>query len=217
MTEVTQGLDIEVKICGITTVEDAELALEAGADYLGFVLYEKSRRYVTKARLREIVGALPRRVRAIGVFVNMGPDEVRRIVADCGLYAAQIHGTEPEDAFRGLDARLWRAVRYEAHAWEPAPSVWNVERFVADAVAPEYGGSGRKADWDAARELARERRMMLAGGLTAENVADAIRFVRPLGVDVASGVEAAPGRKDAAKVRAFIQKAREAARALKGL
>lgn len=215
MTAIAQHRGIEVKICGITSLADAELAVGAGADYIGFVLYEKSPRHVTAGRISEIVGKLPGSVRAVGVFVNMGPDDVRRVASDCGLYAVQLHGAEPAAAFKGFGLPVWRAVRFFAHAWDPAPSLWDPDRFLMDAAAPEYGGSGRKTDWDAARELARERRAMLAGGLTPGNVAEAIGSVRPLGVDVSSGVEAAPGRKDALKVREFVRNARTAACALK--
>ncbi len=200
---------MEVKICGLTNFEDARVAVDAGADYLGFVLYEKSPRAVTPEQVAVIVGALGDGVRSVGVFVNEAPDVVERVVRECGLYAAQIHGDEEPEPFCGLEFPLWRAVWIEDEIAIPDPESWVAGRYVIDAAVPgQYGGSGITADWDVAAQLARKVPVMLAGGLTVDNVRDAVRIVQPLGVDVSSGVEREPGRKDHDAVRKFLREAK---------
>lgn len=200
---------LDIKICGLTNLEDARAALEAGADFLGFVLYRKSPRGISAAALRRILDRLPGAPKAIGVFVNEVREEVIRIAEDCGLYAVQVHGDEAADELLPLPARVWRAVRLGRNRLEPAPKSWPAERYVLDAAAPGmYGGTGQKVDWVRAAAAARKYPLMLAGGLTPENVAEAIRQVRPRGVDVAGGVEKAPGKKDHAKLEAFVAAAR---------
>ena len=188
---------MEVKICGLTNIEDACAARDAGADYLGFVLYEKSPRSVTPEKLAEIVEELGEGVRAIGVFVNDTAETVAAIVEKCGLYGAQIHGDESPESFGDLPFPVWRAVWIEDGMAMPDPEIWKADRYVIDAAVPgQYGGSGVTADWDVAAELSQNFPVMLAGGLTPANICDAVRAVRPLGVDVSSGVESRPGRKD---------------------
>jgi len=196
---------VEVKICGLTNRDDALVALEAGADYLGFVLYQASPRHVSSQGLGKIIGGLPP-CRAIAVCVNMPRADVEMLVADYGLYGAQVHGNESAMDYADFPVPLWRAVKRVKEAWQPAPEAWRAKRWVVDAVVPgEYGGTGVAADWAAAAALAAQRPVMLAGGLTPENVAAAIRAVKPCGVDVSSGVESTPGHKDAERVRAFIR------------
>lgn len=208
-------MKIEIKICGLTNLEDAHQALEAGADYLGFVLYERSPRVVTVAALASIVSALGHGVRALGVFVNASPSFVRETALRCGLAAVQIHGDESAEAFAVMPVPVWRSLSVRAEGCQPEPSAWPAARYIADAAAPGlYGGTGTLADWEQAAGLAMRVPLMLAGGLTAANVAAAIRQVRPLGVDVSSGVESVPGRKSHAAVRAFIAAARRAAAGL---
>lgn len=202
---------MDVKICGLTNLDDARAALEAGADYLGFVLYPKSPRGITMVKLARIADSLPREARLVGIFVNESRETVERVASVCRLHAVQIHGDESPETFAGLAWPVWRAVRWQDAGWRPAPGGWSAERYVADAPSPGYGGTGECGDWTAAAALARQQRVMLAGGLTPDNVVAAIRAVHPLGVDVASGVEQAPGRKDVRKVEAFVRRAREAA------
>ncbi len=205
-------MKIEIKICGLTSLADARVALAAGADYLGFVLYERSPRAVPVDALASIVNELGVGVRSVGVFVNASPEFVRETALRCGLAAVQIHGDESPDAFCAMPVPVWRSLSVGAYGCQPEPAAWPAARYIADAAAPGlYGGSGTLADWELAAVLATRVPLMLAGGLTAANVAAAIRQVRPLGVDVSSGVESAPGRKSHEAVRAFIAAARQAA------
>ena len=204
---------IKIKICGITNAEDASAAAEAGADALGFVCYRKSPRYVEPEIIRRIVASLPPFVLPVGVFVNEEIKTVRDLMDSCGLTHAQLHGDESasycealgRSVFRGLRLRdrgtLLHLAEYRGRA--------GVRGFVVDAFSDgAYGGTGKAADWSLAAEAARAAPILLAGGLTPENVGEAIRTVCPYGVDVSSGVEISPGRKDHDKVRAFIQAAR---------
>ena len=208
-----------VKICGTTNLEDALAAVEAGADLLGFILYAKSPRYVAPAMVAEIVAgvraAVPAPPRFVGVFVNAPPDEVLAVLAQTGLDLAQLHGDEPAAALAALQGRGFKAVRPtgldDALALAEAYAALGAgPDLLIDAYAPHaYGGTGQRADWTAAAAVAqRVPHLLLAGGLTPENVAAAVEAVKPWGVDVASGVEASPGRKDHAKVRAFVAAAK---------
>jgi len=201
---------ITLKICGLTTLDDALWALEQGADYLGFVLYPESPRHVTLQEFVRLKKALPETARCVAVFVNEDAAMINRIAAECALAAVQIHGEEDPGDFSKLTVPVWRAIRWREGGWIPNPADWRPERFVLDAFSPAYGGTGLTVDWQAAGPFAATHRAMLAGGLNPENVGEAVRRVRPLGVDVASGVESGPGRKDRRKVAAFIQAARAA-------
>jgi phosphoribosylanthranilate isomerase len=191
-------------------LDDARFAVEQGATYLGFVLYRKSPRCVTPKHLGRIISKLSRGVRAVGVFVNEDPAIVRQVVEDCGLYAAQLHGDETPEAFAGMPVPLWRAVRWTGGEWAPNPAVWKPECYVMDAAGEQYGGSGVVVDWAIAAGFAMRHRTLLAGGLTPDNVAEAVEKVNPIGVDVSSGVELSPGRKDHRKILEFIHAARKA-------
>lgn len=205
-------MDLEIKICGLTRLDDALAALAEGADYLGFVLYPRSPRAVSADALAALRAALPGAARVVGVFVNEAPGTVARVAVQCGLAAVQIHGDEPLQGFDRLPLPVWRAVRGGDRGFEPEPGQWPAARYVVDAAAPgDYGGTGRLADWVAAAELAKRRPVMLAGGLTPANVEAALAAVRPQGVDVSSGIEAFPGVKDRGRLREFIRKARAAA------
>lgn len=203
---------VEVKICGLTNLEDARFALEAGADFLGFVLYEKSVRSIEPAALKRITKALGPDARCVGVFVNASCDVVRNVAGECGLYAVQLHGDERPEAFRKLPTIVWRAVRLADGRCRPRPADWPAERYVLDADVPgAYGGTGVTLNPSWAADVAAAWPVMLAGGLNPGNVAGAVRKVRPLGVDVSSGVEKSAGRKDRAKVQSFIRYAKERA------
>lgn len=200
-----------IKICGLTNLDDARWALEEGADYLGFVLYTGSPRCVSMATLAHITDHLPEHAHPVGVFVNADPSLVKKIVADCRLAFVQLNGDENPMDFVNVGVPVWRAVRMQSEGWAPAPERWKAERFVMDAASPAYGGTGEKIDWKAAQTFASAHRAVLAGGLDPDSVAEAIRQVQPIGVDVSSGVESSLGKKDMHKVAAFIANARVAA------
>ena len=198
----------KIKVCGIKTINDALAAIEAGADYLGFNFYTKSVRFVEKQACAEITAVLKKghpHIRLVGVFVNSSVEEVKDILGTCSLDLAQLHGDETPEIFAQLKPQVFRAFRgvpenINGFAREDAPA------FLVDAsVKGLYGGSGVTADWNGAAELAKKYPLLLAGGLTSENVAEAIRNVKPWGVDVASGVESAPGEKDPSKMKAFVK------------
>ncbi len=201
---------MDIKICGLTCLEDALAALRFGADYLGFVFYENSPRAVTASQVRTISRGLPAKARLVGVFVDVMPARAWEAAAFCGLCAVQLHGEEAAADFCGGPLPMWRAVRFCGGEPLPAPAVWPAERYVADSRADgagHTGGSGRLTDWAAAGKLAARFPVMLAGGLCPENVAEALEVVRPCGVDIAGGVEIpdCPGRKDHAKMKRFIE------------
>ncbi len=200
-----------VKICGITSLEDALAACRAGADLLGFNFYPPSPRSIQPeacARITSAVSAQFPNVRLVGVFVNLPAPEVRAILDRCGLHLAQLHGDEPPAALEQLAGRAFKAFRglpevsacREFAALVPRPPA-----FLLDAFTPGlYGGSGQTADWSGAAHLARSYPLLLAGGLNPANVAGAVMQVRPWGVDTASGVESSPGKKDHRKLYDFI-------------
>ena len=197
-----------IKICGIKTLKDALAAIDAGADYVGFNFYPKSVRFIEKEACAEITSVLKRehpQIKLVGVFVNLSVDDAKNILETCSLDLAQLHGDETPEMFAQLAPRVFKAFRgiptdVTGYERNDAPAL-----LVDASVKGVYGGSGVTADWSAAAELAKKYPLLLAGGLTPENVADAVRQVRPWGVDVASGVESAPGVKDASKMKAFVQ------------
>jgi tryptophan synthase beta subunit len=194
-----------VKICGVTRREDARLAAELGASAVGFVFWPASPRCIDADRALEIVRTLPPFVAAVGVFVDQSPEFVRRVAEHVGLSAVQLHGEEDVATVRQFHRRAIKSVRAMARETGPAAG-WPEELTVlVDAAdATRRGGTGQVADWAVAASLAARRPVILAGGLTAENVGAAIRTVNPAGVDVSSGVEASPGVKDPGRMRAFF-------------
>ncbi len=199
-----------VKICGITRLADAIHAAAHGATALGFVFWDRSPRRVTPERAAEIIAGLPADVTPVGVFVNEPIDGIRAIVERTGIRAVQLHGDEPPGYADAVGCPVFRAVGVvdadEACAGWPAETT-----FLVDTPDPvRRGGPGVRVDGNRAAALARERKVVLAGGLTPANVAEAIAAVRPFGVDVSSGVEASPGVKDADKVARFLANARNA-------
>jgi phosphoribosylanthranilate isomerase len=197
---------VRVKVCGITRIEDAEAAVRAGADAVGFVFWPSSPRAIGVVLAAAIAARLPPFVARVGVFVNATPADVAACVRDAGLSAAQLHGDERVEDYRAVPVPLIRAVSLEnladvARALALPPSV----TVLVDAVDPERrGGTGRPASWDLAAIVASRRPVILAGGLTPERVAEAVARVRPWGVDVSSGVESVPGVKDSARIGAFV-------------
>jgi phosphoribosylanthranilate isomerase len=205
--------DIKVKVCGITNAKDAFAAVEAGADALGFIFYEKSPRYVVPAVAASIIAELPPLVTPVGVFVNEGMAAVRSIMDTCGLAMAQLHGDENVSYCRELARPAMKALRLTDRRSLLALAEYQgrggVRGFVLDTFSElAYGGTGQTNDWGLAADVAKSTPILLAGGLTPGNVTEAIRTVRPYGVDVSSGVESVPGKKDHAKMRAFLDAVR---------
>ena len=197
-----------IKVCGITRVSDALHAIEHGATALGFVLWPKSPRAVTVDRAAEIIAELPSHVMTVGVFVNEPVDSIRSAAEHARLTAVQLHGDEPP-AY--ADALGWPVIRaVSVGEIDVAADAWSAETaLLVDNIDPvRRGGTGGVVDWSRAAGVAKTRKVVLAGGLTPENVATAIRAVHPFGVDVSSGVESAPGVKDSDKVMQFISNAR---------
>jgi len=188
-------------------VTDALAAIDLGADLIGFNFYPKSPRYVEVGHCRGIMSTVRKygHVKYVGVFVNASVAEIHATMETCGLSLAQLHGDETPEMLSELGGSAFKAFRgvptdVNGFARNESPAL-----LVDASVKGVYGGSGVTADWSAAAELAKKYPLLLAGGLTPENVADAVRQVRPWGVDVASGVESEPGRKDARKMKAFVQ------------
>jgi phosphoribosylanthranilate isomerase len=222
-----------VKICGLTNFLDTQAAIEAGADFLGFIFYPKSPRAADPEVAARIMQAFDDGPTGIGVFVSPEADDVKKTLSACGLKAAQIHRIGPNE-LATVRARMYGTVfaaiqpqssgealaslglvNFDANAGDPPTKPYRTPswcpQLLVDAYHPNlHGGTGRRADLKIGRQLAaRVPRLVLAGGLTPDNVADTIRAVHPWAVDVASGVEASPGKKDHGKVRAFIQAVRE--------
>jgi len=201
-----------VKVCGVTRPGDAVLAARAGADAVGLNFYPGSKRVVTVAQARRIVRALPPFLWVVGVFVDASRAEVLRTARAVGLDAVQLHGDESPDFAASLGLRTVKALHVgTAPATAQARRFAGVDLLLLDTAQAGHGGGGVAFDWRLARGLARRRPLLLAGGLTPDTVAEAVRTVRPFGVDVASGVERRPGVKDPRKLTAFVAAARAAA------
>jgi phosphoribosylanthranilate isomerase len=207
---------IQIKICGITNAADALAAIDAGANLLGFNFYEKSPRHISEAEAAKIRSRFPKKVEAVGIFVNHPLAEVTALCKSLKLDAAQLHGDEPPETVAELARTLtvWKAFRVEPDfRLETLDEYTEAGAFLFDAAhTGQYGGTGRTTDWDVARRAALGHRIILAGGLNLENVAAAVRIVRPYAVDVASGVESKPGKKDHGRMREFIQEVRRGER-----
>lgn len=207
---------VRVKICGITSAADAQAAIEAGANLLGFNFYPKSPRHISEDQAAEIRSKLPKKVQAVGIFVNRLTADVIALRSSLALDAVQLHGDESPETVAEIApiVRVIKAFRVEAEF--PITTLDEYSEafaFLFDAAhTDQYGGTGRTTDWDVARRASLKHRIILAGGLKVENVAAAVRIVRPYGIDVASGVESSPGKKDHELMREFIKEVRRAER-----
>lgn len=202
-----------VKICGITNLADARVAAEAGADLLGFNFYRASPRYIAPLEARRIIDELPEGVMPVGLFVNEeSPERVAEIADAAGVRAVQLHGDEAPEYCRALEGRfVIKALRVREGFRPESVRDYATEAVLLDGFSLEaYGGTGKTFDWTAAREASRlVPKLFLAGGLSAANVGEAVKLVRPYAVDACSSVERAPGIKDASRLRAFISAVRE--------
>ncbi len=213
MTNRSGATPCRIKLCGLRTPDDVRTAARLGVEAVGFVLTESVRR-VTESECRRLRPLLPPVVRVHGVFAADDPGEIRRLVETCGLDAAQVHGPEDDpDYWRALEGvPLVRAFRVKGPETLAALEAVRGTAFLLDAyVRGEAGGTGRSFDWELARQARAYGSVILAGGLTPENVAGAIRTASPWMVDVSSGIERAPGEKDPARMEAFVHAVREAA------
>ena len=201
---------VRVKICGITTAADARLAADAGADALGFIFYRESARYVAPEIAAAVISELPPFVTPVGVFVNSTADEVNAIVRMTRVRAIQLHGDESPEFCAGFDLPVIKALRVRDAATIAAAREFNTAALLLDSYVPgQLGGTGAKFNWDLAVEAkALGKPVILAGGLTPDNVRDATMKVQPYGLDVSSGVEFQPGRKDPKRVQEFIYRAK---------
>ena len=200
---------VRVKICGITSLGDALMAVEAGADALGFVFHEESPRHVTLEQAAGIIAGLPPFVQSVGLFVNRPPEYVNETAAHCRLDLVQLHGDEPPELCDAVERRVIKAFRVRDSASIEPVRHYRVAAHLLDAWSPAaYGGTGHTFNWEIAKRCKSFGTLVLAGGLTPENVAEAVAAVGPYAVDVSSGVESAPGRKDVARMREFIQRAK---------
>jgi phosphoribosylanthranilate isomerase len=198
-----------IKICGIKTLSEARAAVEAGADFLGFNFFPKSVRFIEIQNFIRIASVMKKEnpsIKLVGVFVNSSPDEIRSLLEIRALDLAQMHGDESPEFCASFGNKAFKAYRgvpeivARAYIRNEAPAL-----LVDAGVKGAYGGTGITADWPAAAKLAKQYPLLLAGGLNPENVAEAVKQVNPWGVDVASGVESSPGKKDTGKMRSFIQ------------
>jgi phosphoribosylanthranilate isomerase len=205
---------VKVKICGITNLKDARQALEAGAAFIGFNFYERSPRYITPSAAKRIMQSLPKKAKAVGVFVNEKEGKMLAIVRQIGLSHVQLHGEESPETVARLQRTIpvIKAVRVrKSFSTSELSRYKNASAFLLDGFdGRRRGGSGKSFRWDIARHAKRAGHIFLAGGLTPDNLGEAIRSARPYAVDVCSGVEAKPGKKDPAAVIDFIRAARAA-------
>jgi phosphoribosylanthranilate isomerase len=209
---VIEVMAVKLKVCGVTSLEDARASIDCGAEYLGFNFYPKSPRYISPAAARAIIERLPDDVVSVGVFVNEPrPEDVDEILRVSRARMAQLHGDESPDYCASVGAeRVIKALRAGDDFDARRVLDYKVSAVLLDAFdAKLYGGTGRKANWAVAREAARLTKIFLAGGLSPENIAEAIRVVEPFAVDVNSGVERAPGRKDASKLQTLRHRMKE--------
>ena len=200
---------IKIKICGITNLEDALMAVEAGADALGFVFFAGSPRYISPEQAAAIIQSLPPFVQTVGLLVNEELSTVNAVADQCGLDIVQLHGEESPDYCTAVKRRIIKAFRVKDASSLNAMANYRVAAFLLDAWSPSaHGGTGKTFNWEIAARAVGVQHIILAGGLTPENVAEAIVAVKPYAVDVSSGVESGPRQKDAGLVNRFIRATR---------
>ena len=202
---------VKVKICGITNLDDAMAAADFGADALGFVFFKNSPRYLSPANAKKIIKRLPPFISTVGVFVNENKNTIEKVVLQTGINIIQLHGEEPPAACRFPEHLAIKAIRVKSIDNLEIISKYKdkVSAFLLDTYTPEvFGGTGQIFNWDIAVEAKKFGRVILAGGLTPENIEKAVRLVHPYAVDVSSGVEAEKGKKDHLKMKLFIERAK---------
>jgi phosphoribosylanthranilate isomerase len=205
---VLQRKNMQIKICGITNRYDGLFAIEYGADYLGFIFYDKSPRYIDPELLKEWIGEL-HGIKKVGVFVNNPIDDIITIVKICDLDVVQLHGEESDaDIYKlkEFGVEVWRAFGLRFSEDVQRAAVCKADKVLVDSITEkEYGGTGKVSNWELASKLAGKRDVVLAGGLNPDNVVEAIKEVKPFCIDVSSGVELKPGKKDLTKLEKFLK------------
>jgi phosphoribosylanthranilate isomerase len=199
----------KIKICGITNLTDAILALDLGADALGFIFYSNSKRYISTEDASRIISKLPPFVKTVGVFVNQSVEELKSMKREIGFDIFQLHGDEKPDYCRQLGNSVIKVIRVKDRINQDKIDSFPVQALLFDAYSKaDFGGTGRSFDWGLIKGIAPSKTIILSGGLTPENVAEAIDIVNPYAVDVSTGVEDHPGKKNAVKLKAFIKAVR---------
>ena len=202
---------VKVKICGITNSEDAWWAIENGADALGFIFYPFSKRLIDPSIAMSVISEIPESVTKIGVFVNLPAREICRIVDRTGIQIAQLHGHEPPDVINDINVPSIKAIRIKSEESLAEIEMYKPDAFLFDTYKEDaYGGTGETFNWDLLKKINVNVPVILSGGLEPGNIGDAIREVRPFAVDVASGVEAFPGKKSLQKIETFMSECRNA-------
>ncbi len=195
-----------IKICGITNMEDAEAAVGFGADALGFIFYKGSKRYVDPETAGGIISTLPPFLTTVGVFVNQDLNEIREIMGKTGINAVQLHGDEDPQFCNSVPTKVIKVFRVKDTLDPGKVAQYPVQAILLDTYSDdEYGGTGRSFDWTIIEDMRLPKKVILSGGLTPDNVSEAVRIVNPYAVDVSSGVEAEPGKKDHQKLKNFIE------------
>ena len=206
---VASEKQVKVKVCGMTSLKDALVAVEVGADAVGFIFYKKSPRSVTMKTVREIVLELPPFVDTVGVFVDETAEQINKIADYCNLDIIQLHGDESPTFCKKIRRKVIKAFRIKDMQSVKKLSSFQVSGFLLDTFSDNlHGGTGKVFDWNLALPAKKFGPVIMAGGLTPNNVQQAVRQIRPYGVDVCSGVESEPGIKDHKKVRAFLNNAK---------
>lgn len=202
---------VKVKICGITSLEDAVAAAEAGADALGFVFYPDSPRFIDPGKARAIIARLPVFITSVGVFVDESEELIRRIIREGGIQVLQFHGSESPVLCTRFREKAIKAIRIKDEQSIKEMQMYDVDTFLLDTMVEGIkGGTGKAFNWTYAGMAKEHGRIILSGGLNPFNVGEAVRQVRPYGVDVSSGVEISPGKKDHKKIEEFVREARKA-------
>lgn len=200
----------KIKICGITNIEDAILAIDLGADALGFIFYRESKRYIDSSEARDIISELPPFITTVGVFVNQDSDEIMDTKENAGFDTIQLHGDESTELCKNLGERVIKTIRVRDTINSEEVQSYPVQAILFDTYSTKgYGGTGESFSWEILEDLNTSKRIILSGGLSPENVSQAIRIVKPYAVDVSSGVEEYYGKKSPEKLKKFIEAVRD--------
>ncbi len=207
-------MEVKLKICGLTNPADVQAAIDAGADFLGFILYPMSPRFVIPVKARELIKRVPRKIKTVGVFVNSPPNQIVELMEFCRFNIAQLHGDESvSDALEIGTERIWKAMALNTPEDIELAAKFPAAAILADAISPiQRGGTGNKCNWQQAAEAAKRFKLILAGGINPDNVVKAVKTVKPFAVDVCSGVESSKGIKDHLKILELATKLKSIAK-----